>query len=54
MIRAALLAALLLACTVRPAAADAGWFESGDTVLRNDLLDGHATRVGRAPGDCQH
>jgi len=38
MIRAALLAALLFACAARPAAADAGWFESGDTVLRNDLL----------------
>jgi len=38
MIRAALLAALLFSCTVRTASADAGWFEQGDTVLRNDLL----------------
>ncbi len=36
--RAALLAALLLGLVTRPAAADAGWFESGDVVLRNDLL----------------
>jgi hypothetical protein len=38
MIRAALVAALLLLCGVHQATADAGWFESGDTVLRNDLL----------------
>jgi hypothetical protein len=38
MMRAALLTMLLLGCAVPPAAADAGWFESGDVVLRNDLL----------------
>ena len=38
MTRGALLAVLLGCCTVGPAAADAGWFESGDVVLRNDLL----------------
>jgi len=38
MTRAVLLAALLLGVTASRAIADAGWFESGDTVLRNDLL----------------
>jgi hypothetical protein len=38
MMRATLFAALLLALSARPVAADAGWFESGDVVLRNDLL----------------
>ncbi len=37
MIRATLAAALLFACAVRPASADAGWFEQGDTSLRKDL-----------------
>jgi hypothetical protein len=36
--RAALLSVLFVCAMVRPAAADAGWFESGDIVLRNDLL----------------
>ena len=36
--RLVLLAALLPCAAVRPAAADAGWFESGDIGLRNDLL----------------
>lgn len=35
--RAALLAVLLAFLATRPAAADAGWFESGDTLLRMDL-----------------
>jgi capsule assembly protein Wzi len=38
MMRALLLAALLLGAVGSRAVADAGWFESGDTVLRNDLL----------------
>jgi hypothetical protein len=37
MMRVAMLAALLLAASAQPVAADAGWFEQGDTVLRNDL-----------------
>jgi hypothetical protein len=48
MIRAALLAALL-AGFVQPAAADAGWFESGDVVLRNDLLVLNDAGVIRLP-----
>jgi hypothetical protein len=36
-VRAALLTILVLAAA-GPAAADAGWFESGDVILRNDLL----------------
>jgi hypothetical protein len=36
--RLVLWAALLSCAAVRPAAADAGWFESGDMLLRNDLL----------------
>jgi len=38
MTRVVLLTALLLGAVVPPVAADAGWFESGDTVLRNDLM----------------
>jgi hypothetical protein len=38
MMRVAMLAALFLGAAAGPAAADAGWFEQGDTVLRNDLL----------------
>ena len=49
MIRAALLAALLFSCTVRTASADAGWFEQGDTVLRNDLLLLNDARIIRLP-----
>ena len=48
MIRAALLTVLLL-CAVRPAAADAGWFESGDTLLRMDLQILNDARVITLP-----
>ena len=47
--RAALLAALLLGCVAPPASADAGWFESGDVVLRNDLLLLNDAEVIRLP-----
>jgi len=46
--RAALLAALLLGAA-GPAAADAGWFEQGDIVLRNDLLLLNDATVIRLP-----
>ena len=49
MMRRVLLAALLACCAVRPAAADAGWFESGDVVLRNDLLLLNDAAVIRLP-----
>jgi len=39
---------LLLTCA-RPAAADAGWFESGDVVLRNDLLLLNDAEIIRLP-----
>ncbi len=48
MIRSAFLA-VMLACCVTPAAADASWFESGDVVLRNDLLLLNDARVIRLP-----
>jgi hypothetical protein len=46
--RAALIVALL-ACCAQPAVADAGWFESGDIVLRNDLLVLNDAGVIRLP-----
>jgi hypothetical protein len=46
---ASLAAVLLLACAARPAAADAGWFESGDVVLRNDLVLLNDAEVIRLP-----
>ena len=51
MMRAAMLAALLLlalAAARRPRA-DAGWFESGDIVLRNDLLLLNDAEIIRLP-----
>ncbi|HEU4779075.1 MAG TPA: capsule assembly Wzi family protein [Steroidobacteraceae bacterium] len=47
--RIAMLAALLLGAAVGPAAADAGWFEQGDTMLRNDLLLLNDAAVIRLP-----
>ncbi len=47
--RVMLLAALLLGAAVQPAAADAGWFEQGDTVLRNDLVLLNDAAVIRLP-----
>jgi len=49
MMRAAILTALLLGAVAGPAAADAGWFEQGDTVLRNDLLLLNDAAVIRLP-----
>jgi hypothetical protein len=46
--RAALIV-VLIACCVQPAGADAGWFESGDVVLRNDLLVLNDAGVIRLP-----
>jgi hypothetical protein len=47
--RAAMLGALLLGAAVGPAAADAGWFEQGDVVLRNDLLLLNDAEIIRLP-----
>jgi len=47
--RAALTVLLLLGFASRPAAADAGWFTSGDTQLRNDLLLLNDAEVIRIP-----
>jgi hypothetical protein len=47
--RACVLAAMLLAGGAPPAAADAGWFEAGDVVLRNDLLLLNDAEVIRLP-----
>jgi len=49
MMRVAMLAALLLGVVAGPAAADAGWFEQGDIVLRNDLLLLNDAEVIRLP-----
>lgn len=49
MFRAAILAAALLSLQVPRAMADAGWFESGDVVLRNDLLLLNDAEVIRLP-----
>jgi hypothetical protein len=49
MMRSAMLAALLLGAAAGPAAADAGWFEQGDVVLRNDLLLLNDAEVIRLP-----
>lgn len=46
---ACLLAAMLCIFCAPPAAADAGWFESGDIVLRNDLLLLNDAQVIRLP-----
>ena len=49
MMRAAILTALLFGAATGPAAADAGWFEQGDTLLRNDLLLLNDAAVIRLP-----
>ena len=46
---AGLLTAMLCVFCGPPAAADAGWFESGDVVLRNDLLLLNDAEVIRLP-----
>lgn len=47
--RAFLLATLLFGAVASPVLADAGWFEQGDTVLRNDLLLLNDAEVIRLP-----
>ena len=47
--RVILLTALFLGAVAPPVTADAGWFESGDTILRNDLLLLNDSGVIRLP-----
>jgi hypothetical protein len=49
LMRVILRAALLLSFAARPATADSGWFESGDTLLRSDLQLLNDAEVIRLP-----